>query len=75
MAPRKPRGGAPAKGEWVASTCQGCNPVVRDPDLVQDGRAVRVPANPLSKEQPWVRLPAWHLIPAQVYDPDRIKVP
>jgi anaerobic selenocysteine-containing dehydrogenase len=75
MAPRKPHGGAPAKGEWVASTCQGCTQWCAIQIFVQDGRAVRVRGNPASKTNHGYVCPRGHLIPAQVYDPDRIKVP
>jgi anaerobic selenocysteine-containing dehydrogenase len=75
MAPRKMRGGAPAKGEWVASTCQGCTQWCAIQIFVQDGRAVRVRGNPLSKSNHGYVCPRGHLIPQQVYDPDRVKVP
>jgi len=75
MAPRKPRGGAPAQGEWIASTCQGCTQWCAIQIYVQDGRAVRVRGNPLSKTNHGYVCPRGHLIPQQVYDPDRIKVP
>jgi anaerobic selenocysteine-containing dehydrogenase len=75
MAPRKPRGGAPAQGEWIASTCQGCTQWCAIQIFVQDGRAVRVRGNPLSKTNHGYLCPGGHLIPQQVYDPDRIKVP
>jgi anaerobic selenocysteine-containing dehydrogenase len=75
MAPRKPRGGAPAQGEWIASTCQGCTQWCAIQIFVQDGRAVRVRGNPLSKTNHGYVCPRGHLIPQQVYDPDRIKVP
>ena len=75
MAPRKHRGGSAAKGEWVASTCQGCTQWCSIQIFVQDGRAVRVRGNPASKTNHGYVCPRGHLIPAQVYDPDRIKVP
>ena len=75
MAPRKPRGGAPAKGEWVASTCQGCTQWCAIQIFVEEGRAVRVRGNPLSKTNHGYVCPRGHMIPQQVYDPDRIKVP
>ena len=75
MAPRKMRGGTPAKGEWVASTCQGCTQWCAIQIFVQDGRAVRVRGNPLSKTNHGYVCPRGHLIPQQVYSPDRIKVP
>ncbi len=75
MAPRKAKGAGPAKGEWVASTCQGCTQWCAIQILVQEGRAVRVRGNPLSKSNHGYVCPRGHLIPQQVYDPDRIKQP
>jgi anaerobic selenocysteine-containing dehydrogenase len=75
MAPRKAKVAGPAKGEWVASTCQGCTQWCAIQILVQEGRAVRVRGNPLSKSNHGYVCPRGHLIPQQVYDPDRIKQP
>ena len=75
MAPRKARPGGPAKGEWVASTCQGCTQWCAIQIFVQDGRATRVRGNPLSKTNHGHVCPRGHRIPQQMYDPDRIKVP
>ncbi len=75
MAMRPAKAAGPAKGDWVASTCQGCTQWCAIQIFVQEGRAVRVRGNPLSKIQPRLRVPARPLIPQQVYDPDRIKVP
>lgn len=75
MAPRKARAGSPARGEWVASTCQGCTQWCAIQIFVQDGRATRVRGNPLSKTNHGHVCPRGHMIPQQVYDPDRIKVP
>jgi anaerobic selenocysteine-containing dehydrogenase len=75
MAPRKMKGGAPAKGDWVASTCQGCTQWCAIEIFVEEGRAVRVRGNPSSKTNHGYVCPRGHLIPAQMYDPDRIKVP
>jgi len=75
MAPRKAKDAGPAKGEWVASTCQGCTQWCAIQILVQEGRAVRVRGNPLSKSNHGYVCPRGHLIPQQVYDPDRIKQP
>src|SRR5512137_1373661 len=75
MAPRKMKGGSPAKGDWVASTCQGCTQWCAIQIFVQDGRAVRVRGNPLSQTNHGYCCPRGHLIPQQVYDPDRVKVP
>lgn len=65
----------PAKGEWVATACQGCTQWCAIQIFVQDGRAVRVRGNPLSKTNSGYCCPRGHLIPQQTYDPDRIKVP
>jgi anaerobic selenocysteine-containing dehydrogenase len=75
MALRKARPAGPAKGDWVASTCQGCTQWCAIQIFVQDGRAVRVRGNPLSKTNHGYVCPRGHLIPQQVYDPDRVKVP
>jgi len=75
MAVRKAKPAGPAKGEWIASTCQGCTQWCAIQIFVQEGRAVRVRGNPLSKTNHGFCCPRGHLIPQQVYDPDRIKVP
>ncbi len=75
MALRPAKAAGPAKGDWVASTCQGCTQWCAIQIFVQDGRAVRVRGNPLSKSNHGYVCPRGHLIPQQVYDPDRIKVP
>jgi anaerobic selenocysteine-containing dehydrogenase len=75
MAPRKSKGGSPTKGEWVASTCQGCTQWCAIQIYVEGGRAVRVRGNPASKTNHGYVCPRGHMIPQQVYDPDRIKVP
>jgi anaerobic selenocysteine-containing dehydrogenase len=75
MALRKAKPAGPAKGDWVASTCQGCTQWCAIQIFVQKGRAVRVRGNPLSKTNHGFCCPRGHLIPQQVYDPDRIKVP
>src|SRR5512134_927111 len=75
MAVRKSKETAPAKGDWVASTCQGCTQWCAIQLFVQDGRAVAVRGNPLSKTNHGRCCVRGHLIPQQVYDPDRIKVP
>lgn len=75
MAPRRARGGAPAQGEWVASTCQGCTQWCAIQIFIQEGRAVRVRGNPLSKTNHGYVCPRGHMIPQMVYDPDRIKTP
>jgi anaerobic selenocysteine-containing dehydrogenase len=75
MAPRKAKAAGPAKGQWVASTCQGCTQWCAIQLFVEDGRAVRVRGNPLSRTNHGYCCPRGHLIPQQMYDPDRIKVP
>lgn len=75
MIPRKANGGSPPQGQWVGSVCQGCTQWCAIQIFVQDGRAVRVRGNPLSKTNHGYCCPRGHLIPQQVYDPDRIKVP
>src|SRR5512134_2457815 len=75
LAVRKAKDAAPGTGEWVASTCQGCTQWCAIQIFVQDGRAVRVRGNPVSKTNHGYVCPRAHLIPQQVYDPDRIKVP
>jgi anaerobic selenocysteine-containing dehydrogenase len=75
MEVRKARPAGPAKGEWVSTACQGCTQWCAIQIFVQDGRAVRVQGNPLSKTNHGYVCPRGHLIPQQTYDPDRIKVP
>ena len=75
MAPRKAKDAGPAKGEWVASTCQGCTQWCAIQIFVQDGRAVRVRGNPLAKSNHGFVCPRGHMIPQQMYDPDRVKTP
>ena len=75
MEVRKARPASPAKGEWVSTACQGCTQWCAIQIFVQDGRAVRVQGNPLSKTNHGYVCPRGHLIPQQTYDPDRIKVP
>ncbi len=75
MAVRKAKRAGPAKGEWVSTACQGCTQWCAIQIFVQNGRAVRVRGNPLSKTNSGYVCPRGHLIPQQTYDPDRIKVP
>ena len=75
MARRKARAAGPARGEWVSTACQGCTQWCAIQIFVQNGRAVRVRGNPLSKTNHGNVCPRGHLIPQQTYDPDRIKVP
>ncbi|MBI2354578.1 MAG: molybdopterin-dependent oxidoreductase [Deltaproteobacteria bacterium] len=67
-------GNAP-KGEWIASTCQGCTAWCPVEFLVQDNRIVKVRGNQLSKANSGYVCPRGHLMIQQTYDPDRIKVP
>ena len=67
--------GSTDAGEWVASTCQGCTQWCPIEIFVQDGRAVKVRGNQLSKVNSGYCCVRGHLILQQVYDPDRIKVP
>lgn len=62
-------------GRWVATTCQGCTTWCPLEVFVQDGRAVKVRGNRHSKQNDGVCCPRGHLGLAQVYDPDRVKVP
>lgn len=64
-----------AHGEWKASTCQGCTTWCPVEIFVQDGRAVKVRGNQLSKQNDGYVCPRGHLSLQQVYDPDRTKVP
>ncbi|MDP1900334.1 MAG: molybdopterin-dependent oxidoreductase [Rubrivivax sp.] len=73
--PRAAKPSAPAPGAWVGSTCQGCTQWCAIQIFVQDGRATRVRGNPLSKTNHGYCCPRGHMIPQQVYDPDRIKTP
>ncbi len=73
--PRKAKPCSPAVGDWVASTCQGCTQWCAIQIFVQAGRATRVRGNPLSKTNHGYVCPRGHLIPQQMYDPDRIKTP
>lgn len=75
LKPRKAKPSSPAKGDWVASTCQGCTQWCAIQIFVQNGRATRVRGNPLSKTNHGYVCPRGHMIPQQVYDPDRIKGP
>jgi anaerobic selenocysteine-containing dehydrogenase len=73
--PRAAKASAPAKGDWVGSTCQGCTQWCAIQIFVQDGRAVRVRGNSLSKTNHGYVCPRGHMIPQQLYDPDRVKTP
>ena len=75
LVPRKARASSPAKGEWVASTCQGCTQWCAIQLFVQGGRLTRVRGNEISKSNHGYCCPRGHLIPQMTYDPDRVKVP
>jgi anaerobic selenocysteine-containing dehydrogenase len=75
LIPRKYRPSTPAKGEWIASTCQGCTQWCAIQLYVSGGRATRVRGNEISKSNHGFVCPRGHLIPQQTYDPDRVKVP
>ena len=75
LIPRKAKPSSPAGGAWVASTCQGCTQWCAIQIKVQDGRATSVRGNPLSKTNHGYVCPRGHMIPQQMYDPDRIKTP
>ncbi len=75
MTVRKAKAAGAPKGEWVSTACQGCTQWCAIQIFVQDGRAVRVRGNPLSKTNNGYVCPRGHMIPQQTYDPDRIKVP
>jgi len=75
LIPRQAKPSSPAVGDWVASTCQGCTQWCAIQIFVQGGRAVRVRGNPLSKTNHGYVCPRGHMIPQQMYNPDRIKVP
>ncbi|NNF45379.1 MAG: molybdopterin-dependent oxidoreductase, partial [Desulfofustis sp.] len=62
-------------GEWKPTTCQGCTTWCPAEVFIQDGRAVKVKGNRLSKQNEGKVCPRGHLSLQQVYDPDRIKVP
>jgi anaerobic selenocysteine-containing dehydrogenase len=62
-------------GAWVASTCQGCTAWCPVEFYVQEGRAVKVRGNQLSKANGGYCCPRGHLMIQQLYDPDRVKVP
>ncbi|MFA6283906.1 MAG: molybdopterin-dependent oxidoreductase [Desulfurivibrionaceae bacterium] len=72
-----PRGtiGGEKPGKWMPSTCQGCTAWCPVEFFVQDGRAVKVRGNQLSKANNGYCCPRGHLMLQQAYDPDRVKVP
>ena len=75
MTVRKAKPAGAPQGEWVSTACQGCTQWCAIQVFVQEGRAVRVRGNPLSRTNNGYVCPRGHMIPQQTYDPDRIKVP
>jgi anaerobic selenocysteine-containing dehydrogenase len=75
LVPVKAKPSNPGQGEWISTACQGCTQWCAIQVYSQDGRAVRVRGNPLSKSNNGYVCPRGHLIPQMAYDPDRIKVP
>lgn len=67
--------GSTARGNWVPSTCQGCTQWCAVEFFVQNGRAVKVRGNQLSKVNHGYVCPRGHLMLQELYDPDRVKVP
>src|SRR3970282_2235698 len=63
MALRKAKPAGPAKGEWVSTACQGCTQWCAIQIFVQNGRAVRVRGNSLSRTNHGYVCPRGHLIP------------
>lgn len=68
-------GGGEAAGSWLPSTCQGCTSWCPVEFFVQNGRVTKVRGNQLSKANNGYCCPRGHLMPKQMYDPDRVKVP
>jgi anaerobic selenocysteine-containing dehydrogenase len=62
-------------GNWYPTTCQGCTTWCPVEVLIQDGRAVKVRGNQNSMTNPGNCCPKGHMMPKQIYDPDRLKVP
>jgi anaerobic selenocysteine-containing dehydrogenase len=72
---QKEKEGGTSAGNWMPSTCQGCTQWCPIELFVQNGRAVKVRGNQLSKVNNGNCCVRGHLIIQQIYDPDRIKVP
>lgn len=66
---------SPGPGKWLPTVCQGCTSWCAAEAFVQDGRVVRVRGHHLSKSSGGYLCPRGHLGIAQMYDPDRVKVP
>jgi len=67
--------GATDAGKWIPTTCQGCTQWCPAECFVQNGRAVKVRGNQLSKVNSGYVCPKGHLMLQELYDPDRVKVP
>lgn len=67
--------GETAPGKWIPSTCQGCTQWCPCEFFVQNGRAVKVRGNQLSKVNNGYVCPRGYLMLQELYDPDRVKVP
>ena len=67
--------GSTDAGKWIPTTCQGCTQWCPAEVFVQNGRAVKVRGNQLSKVNNGYVCPRGHLILQELYDPDRVKVP
>lgn len=67
--------GSTDAGKWIPSTCQGCTQWCPCEFFVQNGRAVKVRGNQLSKVNMGYVCPRGHLMLQELYDPDRVKVP
>ncbi len=67
--------GVTGAGKWIPSTCQGCTQWCPVEFFVQNGRAVKVRGNQLSKVNSGYVCPKGHLMLQELYDPDRVKVP
>lgn len=67
--------GGTEPGKWIPSTCQGCTQWCPCEFFVQNGRAVKVRGNQLSKVNGGYVCPRGHLMLQELYDPDRVKVP
>ena len=75
QAPADDKTKASVKEEWKATTCQGCTTWCPAQVLVQDGRAVKVRGNPISKQNQGFLCPKGHISLQELYDPDRVKAP
>jgi anaerobic selenocysteine-containing dehydrogenase len=69
------RGATDIAGSWMPSSCQGCTTWCPAEIFVQDGRAVKVRGNQLSKQNDGVLCPKSHIGLQELYDPDRLKTP